>query len=361
MNTPHNDSLPILLRVMHENKLDPLMVFITIVGMELMGTDTCMGSQFEQLLIVAASESNMTMDAMIASFRGCFYGTKREGKMGVCKVSFVGQVFWQNAKKKTVLSMYLDSTPTESAQFPSLIQVIYPGNDSKSGARVHHVYKFPQNCIVACRDMIVSPNAPLSIMEVPHQLQGTRKWYIDWDMKVAKLVFLRGTVAARVDQARELALQTPAKICQIFMDLGYIEAGTLVQVVIKEGSRPAVGGSEIEKISFHFIFNLFGTSGQMQTLSNGLFQYLEEHAGTLSAILSDGTTPINEIDSMNGYECLVGVDMHPYSNPEQGLAMGFSRKDLRDPYTRFIEIMHVRYICFLFTLNRPNLAREYVY
>jgi hypothetical protein len=342
MNTTHDECLSILLRVMHENKLDPLMIFITVVGMERMGTDTCIGPQLEQLLILAANEANMTVDAMISLFRGRFYGTKKEGKIGVRKMTSMGEAFWQNAKKRLVLSLYLESVPTESVQFPSLVQVIYPGSDSKSGARVHHMYRYPQDCIVACRDMIVSRNAPLSIMEVPNPLQGTRKWYIDWDMKMAKLAFLKGTVTERIGQARELALQTPAKICQIFIDLGYISADTLVQVVIKEGSRPVVGGFHIEKISFHFIFNLFGTSGQMQTLSDGLFQYLKEHAGTLSTILADGTTPINETYSMNGYECLVGMDMHPYSNPEQGLAMGFSRKHLRDPYTRFIEIMHVR-------------------
>jgi hypothetical protein len=150
-------------------------------------------------------------------------------------------------------------------------------------------------------------------------------------------------VSEKIDQARELALQTPAKICQIFIALGYISADTLVQIVIKEGSRPPVDGSEIEKISFHFITNLYGTVDQMRTLAKAFFQYLEKHAGTLSSVLASSDARIDKIDAMNGYESLIGVDMHPYSNPEQGLAMGFSRKHLRNPYTRFVEILHIRY------------------
>jgi hypothetical protein len=115
-----------------------------------------------------------------------------------------------------------------------------------------------------------------------------------------------------------------------------------VQIVIKEGSRAKIIGGDIEKISFHFVTNLFGTTGQMKTLSSGLFRYIAQHGGTLSGILSGDVGSIGGIDTMNGFESLVGVDMHPYSNPEQGLAMGFSRKHLDDPYTRFIEILHVQ-------------------
>jgi hypothetical protein len=161
-------------------------------------------------------------------------------------------------------------------------------------------------------------------------------------MTVERLVFLKGSVSERVDQARELALKVPAKICAIFIDLGYIASDALVQIVIKEGSQSKVHGMHIEKISFHFVFNLFGTSGQIRTVSNGLFQYIQQHAGTLSTILANGDACIAEIDGTNGYECLIGIDLHPFSNPEQGLAMGFSRKDLSDPYSRFIEILHVR-------------------
>jgi hypothetical protein len=307
------------------------------------------------LLALVANEASVTVLDVISLFRSSFYGTKKEGKTGVHKIKSARNVAWMQAKKKNVLDMYLIDVPAPVCHCPSLIQVIYAGSDSKSGARVHQVYRHAQDCIVACRDMIVSRQAPLAIMEVPHTLQGTKKFYIDWDMKQKRLVFLEGTVLERVQQARELALQVPAKVCEFFLKLGYIERDALVQIVIKEGSRPMVDGLEIEKISFHFVFNLLGTSAQIKNISDGFFQHLKEDAGTLSQILANGDVPIHEIDSTNGYGCLVGVDLHAHSNPEQGLAMGFSRKHLRDPYTRFIEILHVRCACMYCNWNGSKL------
>lgn len=342
MDEPRNIALSILLAFMHENEIDPLVIFTTILSVSILTTETFVGPKLEHVLGLAADAASMSTDKVISLFRDSFYGTKKEGKTGVSKVHYHGVVAWKQSKKKMVLQLYLENSPLECCRFPSLIQVIYAGHDSKSGARVHHVYRHSQDCIIACRDMMMCRSPPLSVMEVPNQLQGTNKWYIDWDMKLARLVFLKGTVSERIDKARELAFSVPATISKIFIALGYISSDTVVQVVIKEGSRPLVGGVDINKISFHFIFQFFGTFGQIRTISDGFLQFLKEYAGTLSAILTGAEDAIDSIESMNGYECLVGVDLHPYSNPEQGLAMGFSKKDLRDPYTRFIEILHVR-------------------
>jgi hypothetical protein len=326
MSNARTESISILLRVMHENELDPLITFTTVIGMERIVQETFLGETLERLLTVAAGEACVTIEEMIAEFRSLFYGTKKKGKMGVCKVKSSSPSVFQNAKKKLALSMYMASVSKHHPQFPSLMQVIYQGKDLRCGARVHHIHTHAQNFLISARDMLMSPNPPLAVMEVPNVLQGTRKFYVDWDMKLDKLSFLHGTMSQRIDQARKLALQAPSKICQIFIAIGYISSETQVQIVVKEGSRPSVDGTDIAKISFHFITNIFGTSGQIQTISTGFINYIKEHAGTLSGILADTDAPIDRIDLMNGFESLVGVDMHPFSNPEQGLAIGFSRK-----------------------------------
>jgi hypothetical protein len=331
----------VLLKVMDEKQLDPFLVFTTVVDVEPMAHDTCIGSQLDELLVLAASEASVTVSEMIDAFRDLFYGTKKEGRMGVSRVRSTDAVTWKHAKKKEVLLLYLHSTAMGSPQMPMLLQIIYTGKDKYSGARVHQVFKNAQDGIVACQQMFLSEAPPLAIMEVPNKIQGTGKFYIDWDMKLDKLLFLEGTPSERVEQARELALQTPPKVCAIFIELGYVSNDADVQIVIKEGSRASVGGDEITKISFHFVFSLFGTSAQMTVMWNGLFSYLDQHGGCLSSVLREPSAAINDISGMNGYGGLVGVDMHPYSNPEQGLAMGFSKKHLLDPYTRFIEILHV--------------------
>jgi hypothetical protein len=327
-----------LLHVMDQHSIDPFVIFSTVIGKERLDCETLVGKEFWEYLSIAASANDSTVDTMISDFRGCFYGLQRDGMMGVKKVRQEGVNVWKHAKKKMVLEIYLQGLEKGLPQMPSLVQVVYVGKDQTSGARVHQIFKNPQDMLVACRDMFLSQVPPLSILEVPNEVQGTCKFYIDWDMTIDRLPFLGGCV----ESARRLALQAPAKICQVFVELGYISPETEVQIVIKEGSRAKVVGGGIHKISFHFITNLFGTLGQMRTLSSGLFQYLEKHGGTLSDVLSATDAPIYEIDTMNGYESLIGVDKHPYSNPEQGLAMAFSRKHVRDPYTRFVEILHVR-------------------
>jgi hypothetical protein len=330
-----------LLAAMDARELDPFLVFATVLGMDRMARETCIGPQLEALLVVAASQLGVAIEDMISSYRDLFYGTSKEGKKGVRKVRSSSVVSWGHSKKKEVLLLYLQSVESHAPQMPTLIQIIYAGDDLYSGARTHRVFKNAQDAIVACQQMLCDERPPLSIMEVPNKIQGSGKFYIDWDMRVDKLAFLVGTGPQRIEQARALALQAPAKICEIFVELGYISDNSHVQIVIKEGSRAKVGGSEIHKISFHFVFNLFGTTAQLTTVWKGLFAFLEQRGGTLWSVLRGSVDVITDIESMHGYASLVGVDMHPYSNPEQGLAMGFSKKHLHDPYTRFLEILHV--------------------
>lgn len=96
------------------------------------------------------------------------------------------------------------------------------------------------------------------------------------------------------------------------------------------------------KLSFHFIFQILLTMDQFIAVWKLFVNYIEDNFATISASLSDGKAHIDEIETMHGYECLIGVDKHPYLNPEQGLAMGFSRKNGCHPYSRFIEILHIQ-------------------
>lgn len=331
----------ILLKAMDARELDPFLVFATVLGMDRMARETCVGEQLEALLALAGREFGVATEDMISSYRDLFYGTRQEGKMGVYKVRSSGVVTWGHPRKKEVLLLYLQSVAVDTPQMPTLVQIIYAGSDLYSGARTHRVFKNAQDAVVACQGMLCDEQPPLSIMEVPNKIQGSGKFYIDWDMKIDKLAFLVGTLSERIEQARALALQAPAKICEIFIELGYISDKTHVQIVIKEGSRAKVGETKISKISFHFVFNLFGTTAQLTTVWKGLFACIEKRGGALWSVLRGGIDVITDVESMNGYSSLVGVDMHPYSNPEQGLAVGFSRKHLLDPYTRFLEILHV--------------------
>jgi hypothetical protein len=192
------------LKTMDERELDPLLAFVTVIGMERIAKETCLGPALEVLLLSTAENACVTVEELLSSFRGLFYGTKREGKMGVSKVRSVGEAMWRHSKKKHVMQMYLDSPGRLSSecslQLPCLIQIIYAGKDRRSGARVHQIFKNAQDGIIACRDMLLERNPPLALMEVPTLLQGMSKFYVDWDMTLTRLEFLEGSLAERVDQ-----------------------------------------------------------------------------------------------------------------------------------------------------------------
>jgi hypothetical protein len=69
---------------------------------------------------------------------------------------------------------------------------------------------------------------------------------------------------------------------------------------------------------------------------------IQQNCAPLHNILTNDGTSIDTLDGMTGYESLVGLDRHPYSNTEQGLATAFSRKKMGDPYTRLVEIIYIR-------------------
>ena len=102
--------------------------------------------------------------------------------------------------------------------------------------RKHHIFKFPGECLIACKDMLLRkyPAPPLQIMEVPTHLQDSMKFYVDWDMALVRMTYLKGNCFERVTQARLLALQTLCKICEILVANGCLQASDCVQVVVKE-------------------------------------------------------------------------------------------------------------------------------
>jgi hypothetical protein len=126
-----------LLHAMEASELDPFLVFATVLGMDRMARETCMGAQLEALLVLAAKDSGVAIEDMIASYRDLFYGTRQEGKMGVHKVQSSSVATWGHPKKKEVLLLYLQSVVVDTPQMPTLVQIIYVGLNLSSGARTH--------------------------------------------------------------------------------------------------------------------------------------------------------------------------------------------------------------------------------
>jgi hypothetical protein len=191
----------LMLKYMASKNLDPWLVFVTVIGMDVMARETCVGTQLEPLLVRAASERQVTVEHMLSDYRKLFYGTKKEGMMGVHRVSNTPlSDTWAHAKKKEVLLLYLQSVEVSTPQMPVLVQIIWAGRDMKSGARTHKIFSNAQDSIIASQEMFCAEKAPLAIMEVPNKTQGIGKFYIDWDMTMERLAFLEGTPCEKIAQ-----------------------------------------------------------------------------------------------------------------------------------------------------------------
>jgi hypothetical protein len=228
----------------------------------MMGGDTTMHTDFVRSLKVHIDGMGWTVDEVIAAFKTRFYGSAKEGKLGVGRVrsmcfSTSLKKSGQN-RKNDVLSAYKIEEEAylgcvgQTTNFPSLFQLILNtgarytmssitnqpqikrNHASTIPRRVHEISSIPEEAIVRCRDLLCSPNPPLQIMEVPTYLQGTMKWYIDWDMPLDKLTCFTGTTEERIAAARALALQTPLQIQKLFVSYGFLTPQDEIQVVIKE-------------------------------------------------------------------------------------------------------------------------------
>jgi hypothetical protein len=126
-------------------------------------------------------------------------------------------------------------------------------------------------------------------VQTPSNLSPVLKFYIDWDGRAKELqgcAYVRGaaTIEAQVQRWRELALQTPAVICQMLREeLQCVPRDVQdIFVLVKEGTRPilqagasAADGAKDWKISFHFIFQIQTSMAQMACIYNHICKSIE--------------------------------------------------------------------------------------
>lgn len=158
----------IFLQHMSDEGLDPLLIFAMVMGRENVLNGTSIGEGFVEAVSKTCILSGFSEKDVINVFRTLFHGTKREGKLNICKRrkgNSSETELWRDSKKKVVQQKYLNDMK-EKSMFGCLLQIIYKGKDNSSGARVHLIFREPQTCIVECRDMLVGQNPPLGIMEV---------------------------------------------------------------------------------------------------------------------------------------------------------------------------------------------------
>jgi hypothetical protein len=168
----------------------------------------------------------------------------------------------------------------------------------------------------------------LSILECPLDVQGIRKFYIDWERLLGSM-----PIGMTADGLRDLALQTPALVCRILQDAGCIERDTTVCVVVKEGTRTVRGVDKVYddvKVSFHFVFQILVTSVQYMQLWHILSEYMKRHKASevLTQVITKPKDRIGmrEVNAMGRDTCLCGVDFVSMRNPLQGLNTIASKK-----------------------------------
>jgi len=120
-------------------------------------------------------------------------------------------------------------------------------------------------------------------------------------------------------QLEEMARKFPRWFYTRLRDLSIIDDYSKLRVVVKNKCR---GTEKGRKVSFHFIFNLVGTSTSHEFVCEKLFS---KYAAVKKSILQDKQVPVDFYD-----DCAVGVDLQTLKG-ERGYSTPYSKKRDTDP------------------------------
>jgi hypothetical protein len=199
--------------------------------------------------------------------------------------------------------------------------------------------------LISCKEKILNDSGVISLVEVPNSLQLLHCFYVDWDMLLKDFKFLfddmpidkkgiREKELIHIDYVRSEAMKTPKVICDLLIKLGYIESETVIQVAVVEGTRWNEKKNS-HKMSIHFIFKILMTRKQYKKVWSDLLDDISSNIPSLGGSYSfddiikkreDGIIDSETLKSMgSSLFPLIGMDIHPFHNIEQGLALPFSR------------------------------------
>lgn len=142
-----------------------------------------------------------------------------------------------------------------------------------------------------------------------------RKLFIDYELEEAWYGGHR--TAAEIEA---MARKFPRWLYTRLRDLSFIDATTEVRTVVKDKCRDLNGGGR--KISFHFVFNIVGTSAHHEWVCEKLFA---RYAAVKKSITQDKKVPTDFYD-----DCAVGVDLQTLKG-ERGYSTPYSKKREGDP------------------------------
>jgi hypothetical protein len=346
-----------LLDIVEEHGMDPLMVFAAVIPRQNLVSETLFGMDVFRYLEVLFTLYGYSLDDAMTSFKSIFHRTAFDGFRGILKTRLLSasgsKIFsmkMSSSKKNEMMIDYMKQCKMVgfTASCASIVQIVHMRDQKEvdgNAFRVHKIFTHAQDCVLNCRDLLREDDSVLSIVEIPNVLQLVQKMYIDWDFKENQLEYLNAIqdCDARLLAARNLAAKTPSLICSILIFLGIIPSEDVVEIVIKEGTR-WIPEKKTYKISMHFVFQLLGTRSQVHGVWDRVLRHIEETSPLLDSVLKGDVSCItSEIAKDIGtWLPLVGIDLHPISNAEQGLAMAFSRKTSSDMPSRLMRILHVK-------------------
>lgn len=352
-----------LYRIQRIESIDPLLIFLLLIDESRLSLlpigarilkciSDCIGEEWDG----ADNPCHRDVFQLVCKeISNIFYGTWLTGHRGVRSMpNAFGSV--SNARKKDAIRMFVDrcSLLGLGQDYCCTLQLVY-----RSGARRHEIFLHPEECIIFCRDTLsMRDRGVLSIIEVPGIVQSTQKFYIDWDMQSDQFpCMLRACVDGilppvdqyndmeRMMRIRRIALGTPSLVASSMVRLGIIQSIDTLQVVIKEGSRWNRKRC-CYKISMHFVFQLIMTRDEFMSawslivddLSSSCIEFEGMYRSGDPIVVTDAV-----MESMGPNIPLVGIDLHPFSNQEQGLALPFSFKSCDEiTMSRPMSILHLR-------------------
>jgi hypothetical protein len=341
--------LPSIYQQLLSKNINPLLLLTLVVDRQLLLDETSWGKK-----LLCALEGHCIEDIVSAAQADLLYNMQllEDGEVPVYNpfllwrtdhvVENVPGVKVHNrgaltASEKDSILQSLSETTAKSVGiiypfFAQIVRHVVPMDTQNEGARKNinntqrsfQLHTDPMQGLYSYAQLAIIPKSDhLSSVEWPVVDQGIRKFYIDWERLLSSL-----PEGVSAEQLRELALQTPALICEMLQSAECITEETEITVLVKEATRSvktSVKDAKSKersyvydtKVSMHFIFQISLTYSQYEQVWALIEKCVSEqpHSDTIFQCISNNSRmTVAELQTMGKYGTMCGVDFSSRNN-----------------------------------------------
>jgi hypothetical protein len=242
-------TLQLLSNKLIEVGIDPILILCVIVGDDVV-TDSMIGSTVMNIITEHGLDYELYTCEIRQDAMRIFNGTVRDGVRGIKRFQNIPKnhpKYLTDRQKNQLIQRFTTQCISSGVKitYTCMLQKLYMGVNKPY--RTHELFMHVGDFLLTCAERITADSFHtndelMSMIEIPHGLQSMRKFYIDWDMQLSKVLFLKLGPCDEYDDmkrmmlVRQIALRVPAVVGKLLVYTGHLLPTDVVQVVVKEGS-----------------------------------------------------------------------------------------------------------------------------